>query len=225
MKAHAPAASLHVVLTMRGIALSKRRLERALTASERAQLNRWLLARTLKTVGEWLGDMQRCVMVSVCGEALGLARDAGARVVDEPGGACGHNHAAAVGLACAAGLGARKVMMLPCDLPLLSTSALDDFAERADMTDLVLAPDRHGTGTNAVIVDASGGIEFKFGDESLARYQSWAESRRRTVSICTRPELGFDLDTPEDLAAWHGRQDWGKLHPAEVEATNEEDEK
>lgn len=52
MKACEPPASLYVVLTMRGIALSKPRLESALSALERAELNRWLLARTLKTVSE-----------------------------------------------------------------------------------------------------------------------------------------------------------------------------
>lgn len=218
MKAHGPPASLHVVLTMRGIALSKRRLEGALAAPARAQLNRWLLSRTLATVGEWLGDMQRCVIVSVCGEALALARAAGAHGLDEPGGARGHNHAAAVGLAQAAARGASKAMMLPCDLPLLSACALDDFGARAETADLVLAPDRHGTGTNAVVVDVKAGIEFKFGEDSLARYKAWAQSHSRTVSICTRPELGFDLDTPEDLAAWHARHDSRKSHSAEVEA-------
>ena len=41
-----PTAALHVVLTMRGIALSKRRLESALDVAERARLNGWLLERT-----------------------------------------------------------------------------------------------------------------------------------------------------------------------------------
>ena len=214
MNPHAPPAGLHVVLTMRGVALSKRRLEAALDVSQRATLNRWLLEHTLKVVRAWLRDMQRCVMVSVCDEALAIARAAGACVIDEPGGALGHNHAAAVGLAHAVAQGARKVMMLPCDLPLLSACALGDFAARGETTDLVIAPDRHGTGTNAVLVDAGAGIEFKFGEESRARYHAWARSHGYTFSACERPELAFDLDTPEDLAAWHARQDPTKLHSA-----------
>jgi 2-phospho-L-lactate guanylyltransferase len=203
---------------MRGIALSKRRLESALDVSERAQLNRWLLERTLTTLRAWLSDMRQCVMVSVCSEALALARAAGARTVEEPGGALGHNHAAAAGLAHARASGARKAMMLPCDLPLLSACALDDFARRAERADIVLAPDRHGSGTNAVIVDAGSDIEFKFGDDSLARYTAWAHECGRSISICTRIELGFDLDTPQDLAAWHERYDRSASHHAELEA-------
>lgn len=213
-----PTAALHVVLTMRGIALSKRRLEGALDVSERARLNRWLLERTLATLRGWLPDMQQCVMVSVCREALALARAAGARTLDEPGGALGHNHAAAVGLANVRACGARKVMLLPCDLPLLNADALDDFAQRSGKTDLVLAPDRHGSGTNAVIVDAGSDIEFKFGDDSRARYAAWAHAHGLTISICTRTELGFDLDTPEDFALWHEHYERNAWHRAELEA-------
>ena len=193
---------LYVVLTMRGVRLSKRRLEVAVSAAERERLNRWLLARTLETVGSWLDGLERCVFVSVCDEALACARRAGALTLEEPGGARGHNHAAGVGVAHAARLGAEKAMLLPCDLPYLSADALDDFAARASLYGLVLAPDRHGTGTNAVIVDARSDIEFKFGDDSLARYRDWAQASGLRVSVCARRELGFDLDTPEDLAAW-----------------------
>jgi 2-phospho-L-lactate guanylyltransferase len=193
---------LYIVLTMRGIGSSKRRLESAVDAATRAELNRWLLGRTLGIVEQWLGGMDRCIFVSACAEALGVARRAGAWVVDEPGGALGHNHAAAVGVERAAALGASDVMMLPCDLPLLNAAALDAFAALRDERTLVLAPDRHGPGTNAVIVDAAAGLEFKFGDGSLARYDAWARETGRCVALCTRYELGFDLDTPADLREW-----------------------
>jgi 2-phospho-L-lactate guanylyltransferase len=191
--------ALYVVLTMRGIHSSKRRLESAVDASARAELNRWLLARTLHVVKEWLDGMGRCLFVTACAEALAIARAAGACAIDEPGGALGHNHAAAVGMAHAASMGGREVMMLPCDLPLLSGGALDAFAALRDERTLVLAADRHGTGTNALIVDAGAGLEFKFGEGSLGLYDAWARSTRHGVAISTRWELAFDLDTPADL--------------------------
>jgi 2-phospho-L-lactate guanylyltransferase len=190
---------LYVVLTMRGIHSSKRRLESAVDAAQRAELNRWLLARTLRVVEQWLGGMERCIFVTACAEALAIAQAAGSSAIDEPGGALGHNHAAAVGLAHAASIGARDVMMLPCDLPLLGGEALDAFAALRDERTLVLAADRHGTGTNAVIVDAAADLEFKFGEGSLGLYDAWARSTRHAVAICTRRELAVDLDTPADL--------------------------
>jgi 2-phospho-L-lactate guanylyltransferase len=187
---------------MRGIHSSKRRLETALDDHARAELNRWLLARTLRVVGEWLGGLQQCVFVTACAEALSSARAAGTCAIEEPGGALGHNHAAAVGFAHAASGRGRKIMMLPCDLPLLTAPALDRFAALDNERTLVLAADRHGTGTNALIVDAAADIEFKFGDGSLGLYDQWARSRERAVAICTGWELAFDLDTPADLAVW-----------------------
>ena len=192
--------ALHVVLTMRGIRDSKQRLESALSPAERAELNHGLLVRTLGVVSRWLDDPQRCLFVSACGEALTLAGKAGMRVLDRP--ARGHNDAAAGGVSDALARGAHGVMFLPCDLPLLSDGALDAFAKLFDGHNFVIAPDRHGTGTNALIVDAASGIEFKFGDGSRALYEAWARDAGRAVSICTRVELGFDLDTPEDLQEW-----------------------
>jgi 2-phospho-L-lactate guanylyltransferase len=203
---------LHVVLTMRGIRDSKQRLESALSAAERAELNHRLLMRTLGVVSRWLGDPQACLFVSACGEALSIAAHAGARVLDRP--ARGHNDAAAAGMSDAAARGARGVMFLPCDLPLLSASALDAFSALFDLRNLVLAPDRHGTGTNALIVDAAAGIEFKFGDGSRALYEAWARGAGLAVSFCTRAELGFDLDTPADLHEWRDKHHGTISEPA-----------
>jgi 2-phospho-L-lactate guanylyltransferase len=208
---------------MRGIHSSKRRLEAAVDGTTRAELNRWLLARTLRVAHEWLGGMDNCIFVTACAEALAIAKEAGACAIDEPGGALGHNHAAGVGVTHAASIGAREVMMLPCDLPLLSAQALDAFVALRDERTLVLAPDRHGTGTNALIVDAAAGIEFKFGDGSLGLYDAWARETRRCVAICTRHELGFDLDTPADLQAWRLRRGADKPRVAFAQPQNEEE--
>src|SRR6185503_20560471 len=140
-----PEHGLFVVLAMRGIRQSKKRLAGAVSDDERAALNRWLLDRTLPVIRNWLGAMERCIFVSPCDEALQIAAEAGAHALAEPGGAGGHNHAAAVGAAHAAALGARRVMMLPCDLPLLTEGALDEFVAHSPHANLTLAPNQEGT--------------------------------------------------------------------------------
>jgi 2-phospho-L-lactate guanylyltransferase len=70
---------------------------------------------------------------------------------------------------------------------------------------MVIAPDRSGTGTNALLVSAQGPFEFRFGERSFERHLLLAEERGWRVSRCPRPELEFDLDTPNDFAAWAGR--------------------
>jgi 2-phospho-L-lactate guanylyltransferase len=194
---------LYVVLTARGIALSKARLADALTLDQRVELNRWLLARTLRTVAQWLRDMNRCIVVTACSEVLGAARGAGARVLEQP--ARGHNDAAKAGAVQVARLGARRIAFLPADLPDLTPAALEAFVARARDADFVLAPDKDGPGTNAVIAPAVADLEFFFGPESLAKYVQWAEARGWRVCVHTAAELAFDLDTPQDYAAWSSR--------------------
>ena len=59
----------------------------------------------------------------------------------------------------------------------------------------------HGTGTNALLVDACV-REFAFGVNSLARHVAMAEQRGKRALTCAHPALAFDLDTTEDLAEW-----------------------
>ena len=116
LQSRAPLAhDLYVVLTSRGIELSKARLADALTPAERAELNRWLLGRTLSVIAQWLGSMDRCLVVTACAEVFGTAQHAGARVLERP--ARGHNDAAQAGAAQVALFGARKIVFLPADLP------------------------------------------------------------------------------------------------------------
>src|SRR5689334_24313158 len=106
---------LYVVLTSRGIALSKVRLSNALTLDQRMELNRWLVDRTLSAIASFLRDMQRCVVVTACEEVLGTAERAGARVLERA--AQGHNDAAKAGAAEVIALGARSIAFVPADLP------------------------------------------------------------------------------------------------------------
>ena len=70
---------------------------------------------------------------------------------------------------------------------------------------MVIAPDKNGTGTNVLLVSAQSPFEFRFGEQSFARHLLLSAERGEIAAVCARPELEFDLDTPEDLAAWNGR--------------------
>jgi 2-phospho-L-lactate guanylyltransferase len=97
--------------------------------------------------------------------------------------------------------GGSTVLILPADLPLVSSTDIDNLLRRD--APVVIAPDRHATGTNALMVrlDAFGEpFAFQFGEGSFGRHQD--EAHRLGVDAVTAISLGtsFDLDTPEDLA-------------------------
>jgi 2-phospho-L-lactate guanylyltransferase len=195
------------IVPMRGIGRGKSRLAPVLNDAERANLNRWLLARTLKAIERWCGDLRSCVVVTSCDGVLEVARRAGAAGVRDARGAKDLNGALMKGLSYAMSHGARRVLVVPCDLPGLTAESLRALACTVhESPTVVLAPDKLGTGTNAMVVDADRHTEFHFGECSLARHSAWAAARGARISLVVRPELAFDLDTPGDFSAWlkHG---------------------
>ena len=67
--------------------------------------------------------------------------------------------------------------------------------------DVVIVPDRHGTGTNALLLRPPTAIAPAFGPGSRERHQSAAEAAGVDHAVVRLPSLELDVDTPEDLAA------------------------
>ncbi len=194
-------AALWTVLPVRGIATGKSRLGTALDAAGRAALNRRLLETTLDAVASSAGGLRRCIVVSPCAEARVIAADRGAAVLCEHGG--GLNSAVAEAAAVARAAGAAQLLVIPCDLPRLDAGALHVLTDLARPgRHMVIAPDRSGSGTNALLIDARSGYPFRFGEHSFAKHRAWAAAQCWSVSVCRLPALAFDLDTPEDLTEW-----------------------
>ena len=200
-----PLTEIWTVVPTRGVADGKSRLAGALDPAARARLNRELLSRTLEVIAAWSG-LNCCVVVSACEETRETAARLGAEGYAEPPGTQGLNGAAALGASYASDRGARSILVLACDLPYLTPEALSAVTRAARTPEhMVIAPDKTGTGTNALLVRAQRPFEFRYGEQSFAQHLLLAAERGWTAAICARAELEFDLDTPEDLAAWSER--------------------
>ena len=119
----------------------------------------------------------------------------------------GQSHAASLGIGWALEHGFERALLVPGDTPLLEPSELDDLLDRAEERSLgvVIVPDRHGTGTNALLLSPPDSITPSFGPGSRARHQEAARSAGVTVALEEPPSLVLDVDTPEDLAELSGR--------------------
>ena len=92
------------------------------------------------------------------------------------------------------------MLILPADLPLISKEDVLTLIERAgEPPVVVIAPDRHGKGTNALLISPSGLIEYDFGENSFQRHCELARQAGARLEIVDLPSLGLDLDLPEDL--------------------------
>lgn len=181
--------------------LAKTRLAASLAPSQRIQLSRCLLLRTIGLVRPLV---DRVVVISHDGELLADAAAAGAVALIE--GGVGLNPALAQAAEFARAGGAAGALVLPADLPLLTAA---DIAALLDLgrtpAAVVIAPCRRETGTNALLVAPPGVIPFAFGGDSFARHVALAVARGIQPAVYRSATLGFDLDTPEDWQAVRDR--------------------
>jgi 2-phospho-L-lactate guanylyltransferase len=131
-------------------------------------------------------------------EALAAGYDASA-VVDDPEDA-GHSAAALRGIGVALDRGATRVLMVPGDCPALDPKQIDSLLA-GHPEGVVVVPDRHGTGTNALLLSPPDVMAPSFGPGSRERHEELARAAGATVEVVEVPTLGLDVDTVDDLDA------------------------
>jgi 2-phospho-L-lactate guanylyltransferase len=144
--------------------------------------------------------VERIVIVSDEPGAAGPAADAGAELIpDTP--AAGHSEATLAGIENAVARGAQGVVLLPGDCPLLDPRELDRLLTGVPETYVAVVPDRHGSGTNALVLAPPAAIRPAFGEGSCARHVAAAREAGIPYGVEELTSLGLDLDTPADIIA------------------------
>ena len=114
----------------------------------------------------------------------------------------GQSAAALIGIAHALEIGATRVLLVPGDCPALDPGELAALLERPQIGRAVtIVPDRHGTGTNALLLSPPDVIEPAFGPGSRERHEQAARAAGVPYTVEEIPTLALDVDTAEDLAA------------------------
>jgi 2-phospho-L-lactate guanylyltransferase len=190
--------TLWAIVPVKPLRSGKSRLAEVLTPDERADLNRRMLAHTLDTLTA-IPEIEHVLVVSRDQAALALAREYGARTVQE-NGAPQLNLALARATIVAQNYATRGVLVVPADLPLITPEDVRLMLERAQKPPVVVvAPDRRREGTNALLVCPAGLIEYEYGPESFKRHCARALQAGARLEICELPSLALDMDLPEDL--------------------------
>lgn len=114
----------------------------------------------------------------------------------------GQSAAAMIGIAHALEQGAVRVLLVPGDCPALDPAQVTGLLDRpATGRSVTLVPDRHGSGTNALVLVPPDVIEPAFGEDSRARHEQAAAAAGVPFEVDSVPTLLIDVDTGEDLAA------------------------
>ncbi len=115
----------------------------------------------------------------------------------------GHSHAASVGVREAIARGARRVLLVPGDCPAIDPKEVDALVARAagGGPSVVVVPDRHGSGTNALLLTPPDVMDPSFGPGSRERHVEAAQAAGARVEVDEVPSLILDVDTAADLEA------------------------
>ncbi|HET7011682.1 MAG TPA: 2-phospho-L-lactate guanylyltransferase [Anaerolineales bacterium] len=191
--------TLWAIVPVKPMTKGKSRLAGSLTPEERLALNRQMLDHLLSVlVG--VPEIERTLVVSRDPAVLALARDRGARTLSERSPS-ELNRALERATGAAQAYGASGVLILPADLPLLLRKDVDHLVALATTPPVVvISPDRHEEGTNALLVAPIGLIEYGFGANSFQRHLKRAEAAGAWLEVARLPRLALDVDQPEDLA-------------------------
>jgi 2-phospho-L-lactate guanylyltransferase len=187
------------ILPVKRFNAAKQRLAAGLDGQQRRTLAAAMVADVLEAIGE-ARTIERTIVVSGDPAAQELAAAVGAEVVSDPGDA-GHVEAALAGIARAEAEGATRVVLLPGDCPLLEPRELDRLLTGIPERYVGIVPDRHGTGTNALVLSPPDAIVPAFGEGSCARHIAAAREAGVPFGVEELASLGLDLDTPADVIA------------------------
>jgi 2-phospho-L-lactate guanylyltransferase len=187
------------VLTVKRFDAAKQRLAAGMDGERRRALVEAMLADVLEALSDSRA-VDRVLVVTGEPRAQTLAADAGAKVIPDPADA-GHIEAALAGIARAEADGADTVVLLPGDCPLLDPRELDRLLTGVPESYVAIVPDRHGEGTNSLVLRPPGAIAPAFGPGSRARHVELAREAGVPFEVEEVPSLGLDLDTPADVIA------------------------
>jgi 2-phospho-L-lactate guanylyltransferase len=202
-------------------ALAKQRLGASVADPQRRDLARAMVGDVLLALAQTRA-IDRTIVVTREQEAADAARSSGALVVADPTEQ-GQSAAAALGVERALADGAERVLLVPGDCPALDPADLEDLLAAIGSTrEVVIVPDRHGAGTNALVLTPPEVIAPSFGPGSCERHRALAAAAGAAWRIDRPPSLLLDIDTGDDLQALRSRLSRGLPRAAVTRALLDE---
>ncbi len=187
------------ILPIKSFNHAKQRLEPELNPGPRRALAEAMFSDVLVALRR-AAAVDEMLVVTTDHAAQQIAGGHGAAVLDDV--ETGHNAAAALGVAHAVETGFERALLVPGDCPAIDPAEVDALIRHTVTAPSVLIiPDRHGTGTNGLLLTPPDTLTPAFGPGSCARHATNARAAGIAAEVLEVPSLGHDVDTPEDLAA------------------------
>jgi 2-phospho-L-lactate guanylyltransferase len=164
-----------------------------------------MLSDVLTAVGR-VAAIDEVLVVSADPAVQRIAEGYGVRAIEDPAES-GQDQAVARGAGLASDLGAAQVLCLAGDCPLVDPVELGTLLGKPRTAEryAVMVADRHGTGTNGLLLSPPDVLQTRYGPDSFARHLALAQEAGVPAEVAEVPSLALDVDTPDDLAALQER--------------------
>jgi 2-phospho-L-lactate/phosphoenolpyruvate guanylyltransferase len=189
---------------------AKQRLGASVGEQRRLELAPAMVADVLVALSE-RELVHRTIVVTNEEPAASAARALGAIAIEDTAES-GQSAAALIGVQRALAEGFQRVLCVPGDCPALDPAELDALLapspgapSSAERPEVVIVPDRHGTGTNGLLITPPDAIAPSFGPGSFERHRTLALAAGANLRIERPPSLLLDIDTGSDLSALQDR--------------------
>ncbi len=194
------------ILPVKRFANAKQRLGASVADPLRLELAAAMVTDVLSAL-EQTALIEQTVVVTREPAIIGVARELGAVVVEDRLEQ-GQSAAVTLGIEQALVSGVERVLCIPGDCPALDPEELEALLappaaadqEGANEPTVVIIPDRHGTGTNGLLMNPPGAVSPSFGPDSCARHQTLARAAGVRWRLEQPRSLLLDIDTGADLA-------------------------
>jgi 2-phospho-L-lactate/phosphoenolpyruvate guanylyltransferase len=193
-----------LLIPIKSLQAGKSRLSSFLDDQVRRYLNEFFLRHIVEVARELPGSHGTAI-ISECEGVLGLARSLDIRAIRQTAGQ-GLNAAATQGVDELRASGACAILIIASDPPMIRASDLHEIATRGREHRVVICPDKHYTGTNAIFLAADTSLHFRFGAESCAEHCREAQSSGITPLTYFHRRIAMDIDVPADVQPWLGEQ-------------------
>jgi 2-phospho-L-lactate guanylyltransferase len=208
------------IVPVKGFGEAKQRLSAALARGSRRSLAQAMFSDVLAALGR-CARVDGVAVVTADRAAAALAEGRATVLYDDAG--AGQSAAAQIGIHHALACGFDRALLVPGDTPMMDPLEIDLLLERTerDAVQVGIVADRHGAGTNALVLAPPDAMAPSFGPGSLERHVAGAAEAGVTGRVEAAESLAHDVDTPEDLAAmWdliesvrtRGQRTRGALH-------------
>jgi len=192
------------ILPVKSFTRAKQRLGESVTTRMRMELARAMVDDVLLALGE-TESIERIVVVTREPSVATPARAQGAIVVEDAA-EDGQSAAVALGVRRALAEGIERVLCIPGDCPAIDPAELASLLRAPfQEAEVVIVPDRHGTGTNGLLLTPPDAIAPSFGPDSCARHRALATAAGVPCRLERPASLLLDIDTGADLAALRER--------------------